>query len=66
MLQVFDLSAANPFRNRVATTGRFVPRNQVLTGLDELLFSTVTYLDEMSRSPRRTPPIPPPAGPPPR
>jgi eukaryotic-like serine/threonine-protein kinase len=53
MLQVYDLTAVNAFRTRMAT-GRVVPRNQVLAGLDALLLSTVTYLDEMSRAPRRS------------
>jgi hypothetical protein len=60
LIQVYDLTAANPFRSRTAAT-RPGPKNEVLGGLDNLLFSTITYLDEMTRSPRRpaTPPPPP-------
>jgi hypothetical protein len=32
---------------------RPVARNEVLANLDALLLSTVTYLDEMTRAPRR-------------
>jgi tRNA A-37 threonylcarbamoyl transferase component Bud32 len=55
MLQTFDLGAATTHRSRAAA-GRPVPKNQVLENLDALLLSTVTYLDEMSRAPRRPPP----------
>jgi TolB-like protein len=55
MLQVYDLTAINPFRQRAAT-GRIVPKNEVLTNLDAVLLSAVTYLDEMTRAPRRTTP----------
>jgi serine/threonine-protein kinase len=60
MLQLYDLTAANPFRSRAATS-RPTARNEVLGGLDALLLSTMTYLDEMTRAPRRTPtpPTPP-------
>jgi serine/threonine-protein kinase len=52
MLQVNDLSAVNAYRSRMAA-GRPVARNEVLANLDALLLSTVTYLDEMTRAPRR-------------
>jgi serine/threonine-protein kinase len=52
MLQVNDLSAVNAYRSRVVA-GRPVARNEVLANLDALLLSTVTYLDEMTRAPRR-------------
>jgi hypothetical protein len=57
LLQVFDLSAVNSHRSRTAA-GRPVPKNEVLENLDALLLSTVTYLDEMTRAPRRPPPPP--------
>jgi hypothetical protein len=52
MLQAYDLTAANAFRTRTAAT-RTVAKNEVLTNLDVILLSTLTYLDEMSRAPRR-------------
>jgi hypothetical protein len=52
MLQAFDLTAVNAYRARTAAS-KTVARNQVLTNLDALLLSTLTYLDEMSRAPRR-------------
>jgi len=52
MLQAYDMTAVNAFRARAAAT-KTVARNQVLTNLDALLLSTLTYLDEMSRAPRR-------------
>jgi hypothetical protein len=52
MLQAYDLGAVNSYRVRTAA-GRPVERNQVLANLDALLLSTVTYLDEMTRAPRR-------------
>lgn len=55
MLQIYDLTAVNQFRQRVAS-GRPVAKSEVLAGLDALLLSTVTYLDEMTRAPRRTAP----------
>jgi hypothetical protein len=59
MIQAFDLTAVNAYRQRGSSSKR-VPKNQVLAGLDALLLSTVTYLDEMTRAPRRpTPPAPP-------
>jgi serine/threonine-protein kinase len=54
ILQAYDFGAAGS-RSRAAA-GRPVPKNQVLENLDALLLSTVNYLDEMSRSPRRVPP----------
>jgi len=53
ILQAYDFGAAGS-RSRAAA-GRPVPKNQVLENLDALLLSTVNYLDEMSRSPRRVP-----------
>ena len=63
MLQLWDLGASNTYRSRMSG-GRKVARNEVLAGLDAVLLSTLTYLDEMSRAPRRPPPAPtpPPSG----
>ena len=64
MLQLWDLGATNAYRTRVSG-GRKVAKNEVLAGLDAVLLSTITYLDEMSRAPRRPAPpapIPPPTG----
>ncbi|HVE33684.1 MAG TPA: serine/threonine-protein kinase [Gemmatimonadaceae bacterium] len=63
MLQLWDLGASNAYRSRMSG-GRKVARNEVLAGLDAVLLSTLTYLDEMSRAPRRPPPAPtpPPSG----
>jgi hypothetical protein len=61
MLQLFDLGATNAYRTRMSG-GRKVAKNEVLAGLDAMLLSTITYLDEMSRAPRR--PTPPPTPPP--
>jgi eukaryotic-like serine/threonine-protein kinase len=52
MLQTYDLTAVNAYRSR-AVVGKTVAKNEVLTGLDALLLSTLTFLDEMSRAPRR-------------
>jgi serine/threonine-protein kinase len=52
MLQVYDLTAINAYRARTASN-KPVAKNEVLTSLDVLLLSTLTYLDEMSRAPRR-------------
>jgi serine/threonine-protein kinase len=52
MLQANDLGAVSTYRSRVAAS-RPVARNEVLANLDALLLSTVTYLDEMTRAPRR-------------
>jgi serine/threonine protein kinase len=58
MIQTYDLAAVNPYRSRTAAN-RPVAKNEVLANLDALLLSTVTYLDEMSRAPRRpSPPAP--------
>ena len=54
MMQTYDFGAVNPYRSRTAS-GRPVPKNEVLANLDALLLSTVTYLDEMTRAPRRPP-----------
>ena len=54
MLQVYDLTAVNAYRARTASN-KPVAKNEVLTNLDALLLSTLTYLDEMSRAPRRPP-----------
>ena len=63
MLQLWDLGANNSYRSRMSG-GRKVARNEVLAGLDAVLLSTITYLDEMSRAARRPapPPTPPPSG----
>ena len=52
MLQSYDMTAAGPYRSRTAV-GRSAPKTEVLVGLDQVLLSTLTYLDEMSRAPRR-------------
>jgi len=52
MLQAYDLGAVNTHRSRFAA-GRPVAKNEVLANLDALLLSTVTYLEEMTRAPRR-------------
>ncbi|HEY9227473.1 MAG TPA: serine/threonine-protein kinase [Gemmatimonadaceae bacterium] len=58
MIQAYDYGAVSSYRSRTAG-GRPVPKNEVLTNLDQILLSTVTYLDEMWRAPRRpTPPTP--------
>jgi tRNA A-37 threonylcarbamoyl transferase component Bud32 len=54
MIQALDASAVNSYRTRTAG-GRPVPKNEVLTNLDQILLTTVTYLDEMTRAPRRPP-----------
>ena len=58
MLQSFDYSAVNPYRSRTAG-GKPVPKKELLYNLDQALLSTLTYLDDMIRAPRR------PAAPPP-
>jgi hypothetical protein len=55
MIQVWDLSAAGSFRTR-ADSNRVASKTNVLANLDDLLLSTLTNLDEMSRAPRRTVP----------
>jgi serine/threonine-protein kinase len=57
MIQAFDASAVNAYRTRTAG-GRPVAKNEVLTNLDQILLTTVTYLDEMTRAPRRPTPSP--------
>jgi eukaryotic-like serine/threonine-protein kinase len=57
MIQALDLTAVNAYRTRTAG-GRPVPKNEVLTNLDQILLTTVTYLDEMTRAPRRPTPSP--------
>jgi hypothetical protein len=64
MLQAYDLTAVNSYRQRAASS-KLVPKNEVLAQLDALLLSTLTYLDEMTRAPRRPPPPTPPPGNPP-
>lgn len=54
MLQTYDLTATNAYRSRNASS-KVVAKNEVLASLDALLLSTLTSLDEMSRSPRRPP-----------
>src|SRR5215831_19362210 len=50
--QVSDLTAIASFRNRAATS-RPGPKNEVLSNLDQLLLSVMSFLDEMTRAPRR-------------
>ncbi|MEP6491952.1 MAG: serine/threonine-protein kinase [bacterium] len=57
MLQLYDLTATNSYRARTASS-KVVAKNEVLSNLDALLLSTLTYLDEMSHAPRRPPPPP--------
>ena len=52
MMQAYDLTAINAYRTRTASN-KPVAKNEVLSNLDALLLSTLTYLDEMSRAPRR-------------
>jgi serine/threonine-protein kinase len=52
MVQVYDLTAASPYRSRTAA-GRIMPKNEVLSSLDAVLLSTITLLDEVTRAPRR-------------
>jgi eukaryotic-like serine/threonine-protein kinase len=59
LIQSYDNNAINAFRTR-SVGGRPVPKNEVLTNLDQSLLSTLTSLDEQSRAPRRPPPTPPP------
>jgi eukaryotic-like serine/threonine-protein kinase len=55
MLQSYDLTAVPQFRNRTAA-GRPSVKSEALVGLDQLLLSTLTSLEEMSRAPRRPSP----------
>jgi serine/threonine-protein kinase len=50
--QVNDLGAITSYRTRAASS-RAVPKNEVLASLDQMLLSVLTFLDEMSRAPRR-------------
>jgi serine/threonine-protein kinase len=59
MIQALDYGAVPSSRTRTAG-GRPVPRNEVLTNLDQILLTTMAYLDEISRSPRRPTAPPPP------
>ena len=52
MLQSFDYGAVNRIA-REPPAAKTVPKNEVLYNLDQALLSTVTYLDEMIRAPRR-------------
>jgi uncharacterized membrane protein YebE (DUF533 family) len=54
-LDSFDVGAAPQFAQRSAG-GRRTPKNQVLTGLDQTLLSTLTNLEVMTRSARRPQP----------
>ncbi len=51
--QVTDLGAVPSFRTRAAST-RPVPKNEVLGGLDQMLLSVITFVDEVTRAPRRS------------
>jgi serine/threonine-protein kinase len=64
MIQLYDLTAVSAYRSRTVV-GRLVPKNEVLGGLDAVLLSTITLLDEVSRAPRRPQPAPSPPSPPP-
>lgn len=55
MLQSYDNGAVRQFQARTAG-GRPVPKSEVLSNLDQVLLSTIGYLDEMLRAPRR--PVP--------
>lgn len=52
IFQVNDFTAIPAYRTR-STGFRAVPKNEVLANLDQMLLSVVTFLDEMSRAPRR-------------
>jgi tRNA A-37 threonylcarbamoyl transferase component Bud32 len=52
IIQAYDYGAVSAYRTRGAG-GRPVPKNEVLTNLDQILLSTLSYLDEMTRAPRR-------------
>lgn len=52
LVRIYDQTAIPSYRTR-ATGGRTVPRNEVLTNLDQILLSALTNLDEMTRAPRR-------------
>jgi serine/threonine-protein kinase len=54
VVQSFDLGAVPQYRTRSAGS-RPAPRNEVLSGLDQVLLSTLGSLEEMSRAPRRPP-----------
>jgi tRNA A-37 threonylcarbamoyl transferase component Bud32 len=62
LLQAWDMTAINSFRARTAAS-RTVAKSEVLANLDALLLSLLTYLDEMSRAPRRPLPAAPPSPP---
>jgi hypothetical protein len=55
LLQAYDYGAINQARTRTAG-GKPVPKGDVLYNLDQVLLSTMSYLDEMLRAPRRPPP----------
>jgi eukaryotic-like serine/threonine-protein kinase len=54
LVQTYDLTAVPQYRNRTAG-GRPSLKSETLAGLDQVLLSTVTNLDEMTRAPRRPP-----------
>ena len=54
VVQAVDYGAVPRFRGRSAI-GRPAPRNQVLSGLDQVLLTTLTNLDVMVRAPRIQP-----------
>jgi hypothetical protein len=61
LIESFDNNAVNAFRRRTVG-GRPVPKNEVLTNLDQSLLTILTVLDEQSRhrgvQRRRRPPTP--------
>src|SRR5262245_4151664 len=51
-IQAYDVTAVNSYQRRAAG-GRPVQKNPGHPNLDQILLTTVTYLDEMTRAPRR-------------
>jgi len=54
LLTSFDLGAVPQYRTRSAS-GRPTTKSEALKNFDSVLLTTLTYLDEMSRAPRRPP-----------
>jgi hypothetical protein len=54
VLTSFDLGAVPQYRTRSAA-GRPTSKSEALKNFDQVLLTTLTYLDEMSRAPRRPP-----------
>ena len=54
LVRSFDLGAVPQYRNRSAG-GRPSSKSEALKGLDQVLLTTLTYLEDMSHAPRRAP-----------